>query len=94
MILRPRLDYVVFKRVLRGQTSAGIHIPDKSLEGMDHVIIAVGPDVEGLAVGDMVLILGEINKDYGPIPNMKNHYLTKQSNVCLIYERDEVLPNG
>ncbi len=89
MILHPRNDYIVFLRKLRGQTPEGIHLPDKSLEGMDHIVVAMGPDVKGLDVGDKILILGKINEDYGPVPNMKNHFLTKQNNVCLIYEREE-----
>ena len=86
MILKPRNDYVCFKRVQRGQTLKGIIMPDRSLEGIDHVITAVGPKVEGLAVGDKVLMLGKLGEDYGQLPNMKDMYLTRESNVALVLE--------
>lgn len=89
MKITPRNDYVVFKRHQRGTTLKGIHMPDKSLEGIDHVVIAIGPKVEKLAIGDKVLILGKLGEDYGELPNQKGLYLTKCNNVAVIFEYEE-----
>ncbi len=89
MKVTPRNDYVVFRRVQRGTTLKGIHMPDKSLEGIDHVVEAIGPKVEDLKVGDKVLILGKLGEDYGELPNQKGLYLTRQNNIAIVMEYEE-----
>ena len=84
----PRNDGVIFERVKRGQTPSGIIMPDKSLVGVDHVVRAIGPKVEGLKVGDKVMVLGSIGADYGQLANKKGWFFTREANVAYIYEFD------
>ncbi len=83
---RPREDYVVFQRINRGETHSGIHVPDDSLEGVDHVVVAIGPKVVDLKVGDKIIALGKLGADYGEVPEHKKHFLTKATNVVLVFE--------
>ncbi len=88
MKFSPRNDYVVFKRVKRGRTITGIAVSDQAVEGVDHVIVVIGPKVQELKEGDKVLILGTLGQDYGQIPGSKDLFVTKESNVVLIYEEE------
>ena len=86
MKFTPRNDFVIFERVKRGQTPSGIIMPDRSLEGIDHIVRYIGPDVKDLKPGDKVMVMGGPGQDYGQLPNLKNFFLTKQANVAYVYE--------
>lgn len=88
--LAPRNDYVIVRRVMLGQTPGGVLTPDTSIEGVEHVIAAIGPKVENLNIGDKVLIIGTLGKDYGFLPNSKDLFVTKESNVVLVYKDDVI----
>lgn len=89
MKLIPRNGYVIFRRIQVGHTPSGILTPDASIEGVTHVVEAVGPDVKDLKVGDKILVIGVHKQDYGELPNLKNLFLTPQANVALVYGDDE-----
>lgn len=82
----PRNDYVVFKRVTIGHTPTGIAVGSSSQEGFRHYVIAIGPKVEGLDVGDEIQAIGKIGEDYAPLPNTKDLYIIKEQNIVLIYK--------
>ena len=86
---KPRNDFVVFELIDLGMVG-GVHVPDRSAHGKERIIRAVGPDVKGLDVGQKVFVIGTMGEDVVPIPDKKQYYLTKQSNVVLIVcEEDE-----
>ena len=89
MKFTPRNEYVLIRRVLLGQTPGGVLTPDNSIEGVKHIVEAVGPKVEHLSEGDDVLIIGTKGQDYGFLPNSKDLFITKESNVVLIYGDDQ-----
>ncbi len=89
MILRPRNDGVVIRRVKVGQTEKGVYLPDASIEGVRHIVVAKGPKVEDLEVGDNVLLMGTKGQDYGFIPNTPDLIFTKEGNLALVYEQEE-----
>ncbi len=89
MILRPRNDGVVIRRVKIGQTDKGVHLPDASIEGVRHIVVTKGPKVEDLEIGDNVLLMGTKGQDYGFIPNTSDLIFTKEGNLALVYEQGE-----
>ena len=81
---RPRNDYVLIRIVELGQNPAGIAIPQISAQGKEFHVVAVGPDVEDLDVGDKVLMLGSKNTTYFELPNSKDLIVMKEENVVLV----------
>lgn len=84
MNLTPRNDYVLFRRVNLGETPAGIKVPEGSIEGIKHVVVACGPDVKDLKQEDEILVIGQIKVDYMFLPNSKDLLLTKQANIVMV----------
>ncbi len=81
----PRNTYVLVRRVKLGETPGGVLVPDASIEGVEHIVVAVGPKVEELAVGDKVLMIGQFNLHYSFLPNSKELIIIKEENVALVY---------
>lgn len=80
---QPRNDFVVFQQRNKG-TLRGVAIPDQAVEGKELVVVAVGPMVEDLEVGDLVLVIGQVGQDTVTLPNERDLYMTRESNVALI----------
>ena len=80
---QPRGNFVVFQQRNKG-TLRGVAIPDRAAEGKELVVIAIGPDVEDLAVGDLVLVIGAVGVDTITLPNERDLYMTRETNVALI----------
>ncbi len=87
----PRNDFVLFRLVDR-QMVRGVYVPQISAQGKERIIEAIGPKVEDLKVGDKVFVIGQMGEDVVALPNDKDLFLTKQTNVVLIVEEttDEV----
>lgn len=86
IVYTPRNDYVLVQRVQLGKTPSGIAVSSASIEGFEHIVTAMGPEVKELALGDKVLVIGEMGKDYAFIPNSNTIFLTKEKNVVMIYD--------
>ena len=86
----PRNAMILVRRVQLGQTPKGIGVPDTSIEGVEHVVVAVGKKVEDLKEGDKVLINGTIGQDYAFLPNSKDLIITHDNNIVLKYEETEL----
>lgn len=84
---RPRNDFVLFRFIDRGQVR-GIITPDKSAQGKERIVMAMGPDVVDLKIGDKVMVIGSPGQDVIAMPEDKDIYLTKQANVVLVVESD------
>lgn len=84
----PRNEFILFRFVDKGHLRT-LAMPGIASQGKERVVVAVGPNVEGLKVGDKVLVIGEIGVDVIPLPNDNKLFLTKQQNVALIIEEDE-----
>lgn len=90
MPLRCRNDNVLIRIVQVGKTDSGVLLPEISVEGKLFCVEAVGPKVDDLKVGDKVIMVGEINVDYGYVPGMKDLLCIKQGNVVLVMEPEPV----
>ena len=86
MKYRPRNDYCLIKVTSLGLTPSGLAMPDVSVQGKEYFVVAKGPMVEDLAVGDKVLMVGSPNEDYAYLPNSKELLIIKQANIVLVYE--------
>jgi hypothetical protein len=85
----PRNDFVLFRLVDKGIVR-GIVVPQISAQGKERIVEAIGPDVKDLHVGDKVYVIGSMNEDLVSLPNEPDLYLTKQSNVVVIVQEDDL----
>ncbi len=82
-----RNDRVLVKISSSEKTENGIYIPEVSIQGKKFFVVSKGPKVEDLEVGDEVLVSGEKNADYFPLPFESSLIMTKQENVAIIVKR-------
>ena len=67
--LRPRKDFAILRKIPRGQSVGGVHVPETSKEGNRTIVVAIGPDVLDLQVGDEVICGGPtLTAEFYPIP--------------------------
>lgn len=83
-----REDFVLIQ--IQQEAPKLIAYPQQSREGKRNVVLAMGPNVKGLEVGDRVQSLGtpeQAGVTYVFLPGRNDLFVTRQSNVCII-ERD------
>ena len=85
---RPRNDQVLV-RIVPVEDVRGIKMPQVSIEGKNFRVEAMGPKVEGLSVGDHVLMIGRKGTEYYPLPNCNDLLIIRQEFVALIVEGEE-----
>ena len=88
MKYRPRGDFVIYQVRDRGLVK-GLQMPDKAAEGKERIVVALGPEVKDLELGDVILTCGQPGVDLTMIPEEHNLYLTRQANVVLVILPDE-----
>ena len=88
MTYLPRNDFVLF-RIVNKRVVRGLLMPDASAQGQERVVVAVGPKVENLNVGDKVLVIGVVGQDTVPLPSDPSLYLTRESNIALVETDDK-----
>jgi hypothetical protein len=66
----------------------GITIPPNAPQAKERIVIAIGPKVEDLEVGDSIIGTGKMGEDVVPLPNEQDLYLTRQSNILLVIEEE------
>lgn len=86
---RPRNDLVLFEMIDKGQVR-GVLMPQIAQQGKEKIVRAIGPTVEGLEVGDKVMVIGEIGQDVIVMPSDRGLFCTRQQNVFLIVEESDV----
>lgn len=79
----PRNDFVLFRLIDKGRVGS-IMTPQKSAQGKERIIVAVGPDVKDIKPGDSVFVIGVVGQDVVILPNEIDLYLTRQANVVLV----------
>lgn len=82
---RCRNDFVLIRVINKGKAH-GLAMPDKSAEGKERIVEAIGPKVEDLKVGDKVFVIGTNNQDVIALPGEVSLFLTREANVVLIVE--------
>mgnify|MGYP001558056617 CR=1 FL=1 len=87
MIYKPRGDFVLFRLVDKGKLGS-IMTPQISEQGKERVVLAIGPKVEGLLVGDRVFVIGTVGQDVVRLPSEVDVFLTREANVVLIVEEE------
>lgn len=83
MKYRPRGDFVIYQVRDRGLVK-GLQMPDSAVEGKERIVVALGPEVKDLELGDMVLTCGQPGMDLTKLPEEVDLYLTRQANVVLV----------
>lgn len=88
---RCRGDFILFRLVNKGEVR-GLVMPDQAAQGKERVVVAIGPKVENLDVGDKVLVIGSVGVDTIQIPSEADLYMTREANVALIELPESTLP--
>lgn len=83
---RPRNDFVLVR--VKKATERGLMMPDQAAQGKRYVVEAIGPEVEDLAVGEMVLMIGTEGENWGYLPNDHDLIIIKQASIALITGRE------
>src|SRR4051794_23877577 len=85
---RPRGDFVIYRVRDRGVSAGGVALPDIAVEGKERVVVAMGPKVEDLAVGDVVVTTGQIGVDVSYLPDEKDLLITREANIAYVIEKE------
>lgn len=85
---KPRNDMVLI-RMERVEQVGQVFMPEASVQGYRYRIEAIGPKVESLNVGDVVIVTGQVGVDIGPLPNDSKLYLCREQNAALVIEPAE-----
>lgn len=80
---QPRNDYVLVRVSIREETEGGVALPQVSIQGKKFTVEAIGPKVEGLSVGDEVMMVGHHGANYYELPNSKDMIVIKQECIVL-----------
>ena len=86
-VYKPRNDFVIWRLVDKGMVGK-LHVPEASAQGKERIVVAVGPDIKDLKVGDKIYVIGQVGADVIGMPDESNLYICKQANVILIVEED------
>lgn len=71
--LVPRHDNVVIRKVARGESVGGVALPETSQEGIRFIVVAVGPEVKDLNVGDEIVPGGPtLQAEFYPVTGCKD----------------------
>ena len=85
---QPRHDFVVFRMVERGIVR-GVVLPDIARDSKRLVVEAIGPEVEDLKIGDVILALGQLGVEYSQLPHEKDLFLIRETSVALVIKEVE-----
>lgn len=80
---RCRGDFVLYRMVNKGIVN-GVVMPDIASQGKERVVVAVGPKVEGLNVGDVILVIGTPGEDLVQLADERDIWMTREANVALV----------
>lgn len=81
--IAPRGDNVLVRVVQHG-AHKGLAMPDRAVEGKEYVLMAKGPKVEELEIGDKVLMVGTMGVDWDFLPSCKDLLVIKQGNIIVV----------
>lgn len=80
--ITPRNDFVLVRICDLGMVR-GVAMPEQAIHGKEFVVVAYGPDVKDLAIGDKVQMIGKMGEDYAPLPSHRDLIVIKQANIIL-----------
>lgn len=79
-----RGDWVLLRIIQREESEGGVALPQIGDSGKENVVIATGPKVEHLKVGDKVLAVGGLNVNMFQLPRHNDLVVAKEEAVAII----------
>ena len=88
-LIKPRNDHVLIRVINVGKSPGGVFVPDRTREGQQFEVVAIGPKVKDLEPGDKVLMIGQVNVNYIFLPNTSDLLVIKEESVVLVFGEEE-----
>jgi hypothetical protein len=90
-MIKTRNEFVLVKIITKGETTTGIALPDASQEGKDYIVMAIGPKVEDLDVGDKIMVIGQANSTFAFLPSSNELFITSEAFIPyrIVFGEDE-----
>lgn len=82
---RPRKGFVIC-RCVQAASAGGVALPDRAVDSKVNYVVAVGPDITDIKVGDRVMVASGGGGAYAKLMDEKELYITPQENVLLVWE--------
>jgi hypothetical protein len=89
-----RNTLVLIRKAKKGLVK-GLHMPERSAEGVDFFVEGIGPDVnlerEGkdiLKVGDQVMLMGRDTETFYPVPGNPNLLVCEEKLIAYIIKEE------
>ncbi len=86
----PRNDMTIVRKVKRSLIR-GLHMPERSAEGVDFFVVAKSPDVKNLEVGDHIMIAGKGDDSFFPVPGEPDLLIVPQHLIVYVIRNIEGL---
>ena len=85
----PRNDCVLLRLEHADLSKGGVVIPEKSSEGWKWSVVAIGPKVEDLEVGNRVEVCGEVGKEIARLPGDEKLYVVREMYIILVVREEK-----
>ena len=82
-----RNDGVILKITDRGTSDSGLVIPQISVESKKFTVVAMGPQVTDLELGDECLPRGTVGAEYFPLPFANDLIFLDEKNVVVVMKK-------
>jgi NADPH:quinone reductase-like Zn-dependent oxidoreductase len=79
----PRGSRVLIKMRMRDEIN-GVRVPERSVEAKVFTVVAIGPKVEHLNVGDRVMMTGQQKVDWDYLPGSHEMLIIDEANVLCV----------
>lgn len=85
----PRNDFVLIRIVEVDKSEGGVVLPSMSQQSKSYRVVAFGPKVTDLKVGDEVQMMGAVGEDIALLPREKGLCVTKEQNIIYVIQPEE-----
>lgn len=86
---KPRGDFVLLRQTTKDKVR-GLVMPERAGEGKRIIVVAKGPKVEHLGIGDSVIITGTVaGGEVVRVPEEGDLFMTREACVAIVLEETD-----